>query len=83
MAFKFFHGKDGVVPLCERDCENTKSESVLKFNPLAANVATISLSAFGPGGPFSFEVLYEKLKMQKHKSNSSKKESSYEVRSYD
>lgn len=76
MAFKIFHGKDGVVPLSKRDTEKTKPEPVLKFNPLAANVATISFSAFGPGGPFSFEAFLEKWKMQKPKSESSKKEPS-------
>ncbi|KAM0044388.1 hypothetical protein Hdeb2414_s0010g00352631 [Helianthus debilis subsp. tardiflorus] len=44
MAFKLFHGKDGIVPLFERDSEKTKPKSEAKFNHLAANVATISLS---------------------------------------
>lgn len=77
MAFRVFHGKDSIVPISERDSEKPKPECILKFNPLAANVATISLSAFGPGGPFSFEAFSEKLKMLKHKSKSSKKESSH------
>ncbi|KAJ0629488.1 hypothetical protein HanHA300_Chr00c0607g0789651 [Helianthus annuus] len=72
MAFKLFHGKDGIVPLFERDFEQIKPESEPKFNPLAANVATISLSAFGPGGPFGFGAFTEKRKMQKRESKSSK-----------
>ncbi|KAI7725580.1 hypothetical protein M8C21_019256 [Ambrosia artemisiifolia] len=76
MAFKLFHGKDGIVPLSERDSEKAKPESEPKFNPLASNVATISLSAFGPGGPFSFGAFSEKRKMQKCESKSSKNESS-------
>lgn len=79
MAFKIFHGKDGIVPLCEGDSEQTKPDSVPKFNPLAANIATISLSAFGPGGPFSFGAFSEKWKMQKRESKSSKRESSHKV----
>ncbi|KAK1430782.1 hypothetical protein QVD17_13785 [Tagetes erecta] len=75
MAFKLFHGKDGIVPLSEGDADQTKPESVPKFNPLAANTATISLSAFGQGGPFSFGAFSEKWKMQKRESNSSKRES--------
>ncbi|XP_022028959.1 uncharacterized protein LOC110930049 isoform X2 [Helianthus annuus] len=76
MAFKLFHGKDGIVPLFERDFEQIKPECEPKFNPLAANVATISLSAFGPGGPFGFGAFTEKRKMQKRESKSSKQESS-------
>ncbi|KAL8264068.1 hypothetical protein R6Q59_022198 [Mikania micrantha] len=77
MAFKFFHGKDGIVPLSETDSEKTKHECKPKFNPLAANVATVSLSAFGPGGPYSFGAFSEKRKKHKHDSKSSKKQSSH------
>uniref|UniRef100_A0A1D1Z4J6 Putative arylformamidase n=1 Tax=Anthurium amnicola TaxID=1678845 RepID=A0A1D1Z4J6_9ARAE len=74
MAFRLFHGQDGVVPLSgisllhERIIE---PEPALQFNPLAAKAATISLSAFGPGGPFSFDAFSDKWKKQKK--NTSKK----------
>ena len=77
MAFKLFHGKDGVVPLSGRSSSSFHGENVLpepatQFNPLAAKAATISLSAFG--GPFSFDFFSEKWKKnQKRKSESSKK----------
>ncbi|KAF8395217.1 hypothetical protein HHK36_019159 [Tetracentron sinense] len=48
----------------------------MPFNPLAAKAATISLSAFGSGGPFNFDSFSEKWKKQKQKSKSSKQESS-------
>ena len=83
MAFKLFHGKDGVVPLSGRSSfhnENLVPEPVALFNPLAAKAATMSLSAFGPGGPFSFDFFSEKWKNQKRKSESSnKKQSSSKV----
>lgn len=73
-AFKLFHGKDGVVPLSEQShFLDDNPETAPKFNPLAAKAATISLSGFGPGGPFSFDSFSEKWKMQKKKSESSKK----------
>ncbi|KAJ4878151.1 Uncharacterized protein Rs2_43169 [Raphanus sativus] len=52
-AFKLFHGKDGIVPLSGHS-SFIEEEKPPQFNPLAGKVATISLSAFGPGGPFSF-----------------------------
>ncbi|CAI0441896.1 unnamed protein product, partial [Linum tenue] len=58
MAFKLFHGKDGVVPLSNESAFHDavlESEPAPQFNPLAGKAATISLSAFGPGGPFGFE----------------------------
>ncbi|KAG6665660.1 hypothetical protein I3843_02G152500 [Carya illinoinensis] len=80
MAFRLFHGHDGVVPLSARSFvsfEKVEPEPApAHFNPLAAKAATISLSSFGPGGPFSFDSFSEKWKNQKRKSNSSKKESS-------
>ncbi|KAJ0102685.1 hypothetical protein Patl1_06147 [Pistacia atlantica] len=79
MAFRLFHGRDGVVPLSERSfVHRGAAEPELappRFNPLAAKAATISLSSFGPGGPFSFDSFSEKWKNQKRKSESSKKES--------
>ncbi|KAJ1396891.1 hypothetical protein SESBI_32283 [Sesbania bispinosa] len=79
MAFKLFHGKDGVVPLSERsDLHNGSMEvdSVPVFNPLAGKAATISLSAFGLGGPFSFGNFSDKWKKQKNSESSNKKEHS-------
>ncbi|XP_057979544.1 uncharacterized protein LOC131165616 [Malania oleifera] len=80
MAFRLFHGRDGVVPLSGRSfmrLENLEAKPALpQFNPLAAKAATISLSAFGPGGPFGFDSFSEKWKNQKGKSRSSKKEPS-------
>ncbi|KAI4351319.1 hypothetical protein L6164_005694 [Bauhinia variegata] len=78
LAFRLFHGHDGVVPLSERSFQ--RSEKVerdppsLQFNPLAAKAATISLSSFGFGGPFSFDSFSNKWNNQKRKSDSSKKE---------
>ncbi|XP_071722245.1 uncharacterized protein [Rutidosis leptorrhynchoides] len=78
MAFRIFHGSDGVVPLSERAYVHSESVEAQpnppKFNPLAAKAATISLSSFG--GPFSFDAFSDKWKNQKRKSESSKKESS-------
>lgn len=79
MAFKLFHGKDGVVPLSGSSWvpnENMDVAAAPKFDPLAATAATISLSAFGPGGPFSFDSFSEKWKKQKKKPESSRKENS-------
>lgn len=82
MAFRLFHGRDGVVPLSRRS--HLQSEEVAEvehaqpqFNPLAARAATISLSSFG--GPFSFDSLSEKWKNLKRKSGSSKGNSSSKV----
>ncbi|KAE8701540.1 hypothetical protein F3Y22_tig00110546pilonHSYRG00041 [Hibiscus syriacus] len=80
MAFRLFHGRDGVVPLPERSSLRIEKADIEttppKFNPLAAKAATISLSSFGPGGPFSFDAFSNKWNNQKGKSKSSKKESS-------
>ena len=77
MSFRLFHGRDGVVPLSERSFPHVeKAPAPLKFNPLAAKAATISLSSFGPGGPFSFDSFSESWKKQQRKSKSSKKDSS-------
>ncbi|GAB4854923.1 hypothetical protein Ancab_023512 [Ancistrocladus abbreviatus] len=77
MAFRLFHGRDGVVPLSGRSLMHSEDvepeKSLSQFNPLSAKAATISLSAFGPGGPFSFDSFSEKWKNQKRKSQSSKK----------
>lgn len=83
LAFRLFHGSDGVVPLSERSfqhSEKVKPEPPTSpFNPLAAKAATISLSSFGFGGPFGFDSFSEKWNNQKRKSNSSKKEHSSQV----
>lgn len=74
-AFKLFHGKDGVVPLSERsgfEKISLEAEMAPHFNPLAAKAATISLSAFGPGGPFSFGNFSEKWKKQKSEASNKK-----------
>ncbi|KAK7307367.1 hypothetical protein VNO77_40362 [Canavalia gladiata] len=81
MAFKLFHGKDGVIPLSEKsDFHNgsTEADSLPVFNPLAGKAATISLSAFGLGGPFSFGNFSEKWKKQKNSESSNKKGHSFE-----
>ncbi|KAG9452872.1 hypothetical protein H6P81_005776 [Aristolochia fimbriata] len=67
MAFRLFHGRDGVVPLSGKQFSHPEVESSPQFNPLAAKAATISLSAFGPGGPFSFDAFSDKWKKQKKK----------------
>ncbi|KAE8693678.1 VAMP-like protein YKT62 [Hibiscus syriacus] len=60
MAFRLFHGRDRVVPLSEQSSLHAKKAepeiAPPKFNPLAAKATTISLSSFGPGGPFSFDA---------------------------
>ena len=80
LAFRLFHGSDGVVPLSERtfQCFNkVKPETPNShFNPLAAKAATISLSSFGFGGAFGFDSFSKKWKNQNKKSKSSKKEPS-------
>ncbi|KAL6980388.1 hypothetical protein U1Q18_022030 [Sarracenia purpurea var. burkii] len=80
MAFSLFHGQNGVVPLAGRSfvhSEKLESEyAPPQFNPLAAKAATISLSAFGPGGPFGFDAFSEKWKNHTRKSKSSDKKKS-------
>lgn len=85
MAFRLFHGQDGVVPLSGRSfVQNEKIEpepASAQFNPLAAKAATISLSGFGLGGPFGFDAFSKKWNNQKKNSKSSKKDSSSKVHS--
>ncbi|PIM97812.1 hypothetical protein CDL12_25090 [Handroanthus impetiginosus] len=74
LAFKLFHGKDGVVPLTRNSelcLDKLETEAVPKFNPLASKAASISTSAFGPGGPFGFNSFFGKN--QNKKSDSSRK----------
>ncbi|KAJ8754332.1 hypothetical protein K2173_002783 [Erythroxylum novogranatense] len=75
-AFKLFHGKDGIVPLSDKSNVHNDSVELVpepQFNPLAAKTATISLSVFGPGGPFSFGSFNDKWKKKQKKSESSNK----------
>lgn len=84
MAFKLFHGKDGIVPLSERSDfhnGNKEADSMPVFNPLAGRAASISLSSFGLGGPFNFGDFSEKWKKQKNSESSNKKEYSSQVKS--
>jgi len=84
MAFKLFHGKDGIVPLSERSDfynVNKEADSMPVFNPLVGKAASISLSSFGLGGPFSFGDSSEKWKKQKNSESSNKKEYSSQVKS--
>ncbi|KAJ9545481.1 hypothetical protein OSB04_025188 [Centaurea solstitialis] len=78
MAFRLFHGQNGVVPLSEGSLQfpqKVKAEPVSQqFNPLAAKAATISLSGFG--GSFGFDAFNEMFKNQQKKHKSSKKDSS-------
>ncbi|XP_021851383.2 uncharacterized protein [Spinacia oleracea] len=75
LAFNLFHVKDGVVPLSRKSRfhadDHLDPRSAQVFNPLAAKVATISLSAFGLGGPFAFNFFSDKWKKEKQKSESS------------
>ncbi|XP_052184450.1 uncharacterized protein LOC127796387 isoform X2 [Diospyros lotus] len=77
IAFRLFHGQNGIVPLSGRSFvraeEKDSKPAPFQFNPLAAKAAIISLSAFGPGGPFGFDAFSEKWKNQKRKLKSSKK----------
>ncbi|XP_076921159.1 uncharacterized protein LOC143582496 [Bidens hawaiensis] len=78
MAFRLFHGQNGVVPLSEGRVQlpqKMKPEQVSQqFNPLAAKAATISLSGFG--GSFGFDAFNDMFKNQHKKNKSSKNNSS-------
>lgn len=81
MAFKLFHGKDGVIPLNgnSQPClDKIEAEPVPVFNPLASKAASISMSSFGLGGPFGFDSFFRKIPTKKSES-SSKKEHSHRV----
>ncbi|XP_051130780.1 uncharacterized protein LOC127251217 [Andrographis paniculata] len=75
MAFRLFHGQNGVVPLSGKSficTEKLPSEQApAQFNPLAAKAATISLSSFGFGGPFGFDAFSEMWKKNNKKSKDS------------
>lgn len=72
LAFKLFHGKDGVVPLSgypQLCADNLDTKAVRQFNPLASKAASISMSAFGPGGPFGFHSFFGKMQNKTPKSS--------------
>lgn len=76
MAFKLFHGHNGVVPLSGKSYmheENVEPMPVMQFNPLSGKAASIGLSAFGLGGPFGFDFFSKKWNENK---KSSKKDHS-------
>lgn len=78
IAFRLFHGQNGVVPLSEGSLQfpqKLKVESMShQFNPLAAKAAKISLSGFG--GSFGFDAFGEMFTNQQKKHKSNKKDSS-------
>ncbi|WOL13218.1 hypothetical protein Cni_G21987 [Canna indica] len=78
LAFKLFHGHDGVVPLSGKTYmhEYVKQEPVMQFNPLAARAASISLSSFGLGGPFGFDFFSKKWKENKKSSKNGQQSNS-------
>ncbi|KAK8963114.1 hypothetical protein KSP40_PGU018876 [Platanthera guangdongensis] len=87
MAFRLFHGQNGVVPLSGRSFMHDKvseheSEPAPEFNPLAAKAASIGLTSFGLGGFFGFDFFAKKMRNQNKRSS---KESSqkHESRSDD
>ncbi|KAG9139062.1 hypothetical protein Leryth_022566 [Lithospermum erythrorhizon] len=75
LAFRLFHGQNGIVPLSGRSLHRAEKSAPEpappQFNPLAAKAATISLSSFGSGGPFGFDAFSEMFKNKKGKSKSS------------
>ncbi|KAJ0822872.1 hypothetical protein HanPSC8_Chr16g0737111 [Helianthus annuus] len=77
MAFRLFHGQNGVVSLSEGTLQfpqKVKPGQVSQqFNPLAAKAATISLSSLG--GSFGFDAFNEMFKnhQKKNKKKSSQK----------
>ena len=84
-SFRLFHGKDGVVPLTRTSEEQTSQTSRpvadvsetanLSFHPLSARAAAISLSPFGPAGPFGFDGFMANYNAKKPNKKQSKKES--------
>ncbi|KAG9158870.1 hypothetical protein Leryth_027432 [Lithospermum erythrorhizon] len=75
LAFRLFHGQNGLVPLAGRSLNRAEKLATQpaspQFNPLAAKAATISLSSFGLGGLFGFDAFSEMSKNKKRKSKSS------------
>jgi hypothetical protein len=77
-AFRLFHGRDGVVPLAEKQTSEIQQPQpateapTLGFHPLSPSAATISLSSFGAFGPFSFDGF---MARQKKSGKSNKRKS--------
>ncbi|KAK8959001.1 hypothetical protein KSP40_PGU018884 [Platanthera guangdongensis] len=74
MAFRLFHGQNGVVPLSGRSLMHDKvpeheSEPTPVLNPLAAKAASISLSSFGLSGLFGFDFFAKKTRNQNKRSS--------------
>ncbi|KAI5069231.1 hypothetical protein GOP47_0015532 [Adiantum capillus-veneris] len=82
LAFKLFHGQNGVVPLSQHSQLGGKNveeqASSIKFHPLAASAAAISLSALGASGPFGFDAFMSKRLQAKKNNKPQKKEKQYE-----
>lgn len=79
LVFKIFHGKDGVVPLSGNSqlcVDNIDTDAVREFNPFASKAASISMSAFGPGGPFGFHSFFGKIQNKTPESSGKEKLSS-------
>lgn len=78
LAFKLFHGQNGVVPLSQPsqfEGKNIDPEaSRVKFHPLAASAAAISLSSLGASGPFGFDAFMSKRIQTKKDKKPQKKE---------
>jgi len=84
-AFRLFHGRDGVVPLSEKQTPEIQQpqppandaasvETNLGFHPLSASsAATISLSSFGAFGPFSFDGFMARQNSKKPTKSSRRK----------
>ncbi len=84
-AFRLFHGRDGVVPLSEKQTPEMQQpqspandaasvETNLGFHPLSASsAATISLSSFGAFGPFSFDGFMARQNSKKPTKSSKRK----------
>jgi len=87
-SFRLFHGKDGVVPLARATetpsslpVKETSEAPNLSFHPLSASAAAISLSPFGPAGPFGFDGFMAKHNSKKPGKQQPKKEPQPEEKS--
>ncbi|KAH6820456.1 Serine/Threonine-kinase [Perilla frutescens var. hirtella] len=79
LAFKLFHGKGGVVPLTgnySAGLHKLETGVVPEFNYLASKAASISMSGFGPGGPFGFHDFFGKRPNKESESSRKKEHSS-------
>lgn len=80
-SFRLFHGKNGVVPLARTSVERASEPAAdaseaanLSFHPLSARAAAISLSPFGPAGPFGFDGFMANYNAKKPNEKQPKKE---------